>query len=52
MSKAWGIYVRYGRITMTKRIGCLLKTMKRYNRLTRRKAKSDIWIALVPISNE
>ncbi|WP_188128243.1 hypothetical protein [Propionispora hippei] len=49
MSKAWGIYIRYGKICMTKRVGCLLQATQRYNRLMRWKKKPDLWIALVPI---
>lgn len=47
--KSWGIYVRYGRICLTKRTGSLLKTLQRYNRLIKRKANSNIRVSLIPI---
>lgn len=50
--KLWGIYIRYGRICMTKRVGCLLQATKRYNRLMKRKPKPGLWIALVPVYDD
>lgn len=49
MIKSWGIYVRYGKIRMTKNVGCLLHATKRYNEIMKRKNKSKILLALVPI---
>ncbi len=51
-SKLWGIYIRFGNICMTKRIGCLRMATKRYNRLIKRKPKADVWFALVPLHND
>jgi hypothetical protein len=52
MGKSWGIYVRFGRICMTKKVGSLLQAMKRYNRLKKRRIKPDLWFALVPIEHD
>lgn len=52
MGKSWGIYVRFGRICMTKKVGSLLQALKRYNRLKKRRIKPDLWFALVPIERD
>lgn len=52
MGKSWGIYVRFGRICMTKKVGSLLQALKRYNQLKKRKIKPDLWFALVPIERD
>lgn len=52
MSKSWGIYVRFGKICLTKTFGSLRQARQRYDRLTMRRKRPNTWFALIPIHGE
>jgi hypothetical protein len=49
IGRSWGVYVRFGRISITKKFDNLRQAMQRYNKLMSRKKKADIWFAIIPI---
>jgi len=52
IGRSWGVYVRFGRISITKRFDDLRQALQRYNRLMSRRKKADIWFALIPIYDD
>lgn len=49
MIKSWGIYLCFGEIRITKKVGCLLEAKKKYDQIMKRKKKPGLMIAIVPI---